>query len=442
MLACHQFWTTDQPASPTRSSPAVYPVCIEFTRLGDNRIQLPVSVTRSFVAELVYSCLVDLTDFTSTNITNADMTNADMTNARTTTNSESGPDLKTELALARALIDEEAAALRHLASGLDERFNAAVALIAMCANEGGTVLVTGLGKSGLIGMKISATLASLGIASHSVHPSEAAHGDLGRFRAKDVVIALSYSGETDEVVNLASILHQDELPIISITNGQKTGKSTTNASDSSEANTPRVSSLERLATVALTLNIAGEAGEPEFIAPTSSTTATLALGDALALAAARRRSFTDADFARRHPGGSLGGLLRPVSELLRFVAGKNLPLVPSSVTVLEALTTSASVARRPGAMVIVDTASGKLAGIFTDGDLRRLVLRDASELTRPIAEVMTRSPRTLQSDALIKDAVRLVREHRQDEIPVVDETGRPVGVLDVQDLIAMRLVKD
>jgi arabinose-5-phosphate isomerase len=342
-----------------------------------------------------------------------------------------------EVARAAALIRDEAAALAATAQRLDERFSHAVDLIVACADAGGSVLVTGLGKSGLIGAKISATLASLGVASHPVHPSEAAHGDLGRFRAQDVVLALSFSGETHEVVNLAAILKQDGVAIISITNGRPSAAASSTTASSPDAAS---SSLERLATVALTLGVTREACAPDFAAPTSSTTATLALGDALAVAAARRRSFTDADFARRHPGGSLGGLLRPVVEALRFVAGRNLPLVSADLSVHDALAHASVAARRPGAMVLINPDTGQLAGIFTDGDLRRLVLRDPRELARPIREVMTTSPRTLRDDALVRDAVTLVREHRQDEIPVVDQHNRPVGVLDVQDLIAMRLV--
>lgn len=205
------------------------------------------------------------------------------------------------------------------------------------------------------------------------------------------------------------------------------------------ASTP--STLERLATVALRLGVTEEAGEG-FVAPTTSTTATLALGDALALAAARRSNFTSEDFAKRHPGGSLGELLRPVTDILRFVAGRNLPLISQSRTVADALREANAAGRRPGAMLLVDDRTGALTGLFTDGDLRRLVLRDASELARPIADVMTKNPRTLPSTGLVRDAVRVVREFRADEIPVVNEQGKPVGILDVQDLVAMRLIKD
>lgn len=330
---------------------------------------------------------------------------------------------------AQSVIRDEAAALVSMADALaaSDNFARATKLIVDCANAGGTVLVTGLGKSGHIGAKISATMASLGITSHSVHPTEAAHGDLGRFRSSDTVIAISFSGETDEVVGLCGILRQDGLPIISITGGAKSAA--------------EPSSLERLATVALRLGVAKEAGAPQFVAPTTSTTATLAMGDALALAAARERNFTSTDFARRHPGGSLGGLLRPVTEVMRWTAGKNLPLIDCTMSV-EAALKLADQGRRPGAMVLVNPATGMLAGIFTDGDLRRLVLRNPASLREPIDRVMTKSPRTLRDDSLVQDAVAMFREFRQDEIPVVDAAGKPAGILDVQDLIAMKLVTD
>ncbi len=347
------------------------------------------------------------------------------------------PDLARERAFAERILRDEAAAVAGLVERLGPAFHQAVDLLEKCADAGGTVLVTGLGKSGLIGAKISATLTSLGIASHFVHPTEAAHGDLGRFRRDDVCLALSNSGETDEVVNLAAVLRQDGIPVIAITGR---GEETERRRD--EETKTRGSSLTRLATVSLTFGIEAEAGGPEFVAPTSSTTATLALGDALALCAARRRNFTDQDFAKRHPGGALGGLLRPVTDVLRFRAGKNLQLIPSNVTVKEALERAQEAGRRPGAIVIVAPDSGRLEGIFTDGDLRRLILRDPEGLRRPIAQVMTRSPRSLPDSALVRDAEHTIQECRQDEIPIVDAQGRPVGLLDVQDLVAMKLVRD
>jgi len=331
-----------------------------------------------------------------------------------------------EIDLARAVLLDEADALRAAAERVGEGFTAAVDLLEQCHAAGGTVLVAGLGKSGLIGSKIAATMSSLGVVAHAVHPTEAAHGDLGRFRPSDVAICLSHSGETDEVCALAATLRQDGLPIIAITRSTD-------------------STLGRLAAAVLEDGVEREAAtdlnDPSPPAPTSSTTAALALGDALCLAIARRLRFTDADFARRHPGGQLGGLLRPVTELLRFRAGDNLPVVAPTLTVADALGEAARVVRRPGALLIAEPA-GPLAGIFTDSDLRRLVLSDAGGLDRPIAEVMTRGPRTIPDTALARDAVAMIREHRQDEIPVVDHAGVPVGLLDVQDLVAMKLVTD
>lgn len=340
------------------------------------------------------------------------------------------PDILAEGDFARGVLGAEAEALAALAKHLPTGFHSAVDLIARCADSGGTVLVSGLGKSGLIGAKLSATLSSLGIAAHDVHPTEAAHGDLGRFRQSDAVVCISFSGETDELVALAAVLRQDGLPIVSITGGPL----------ETEAD-HKPSSLERLATVALRVGRLTEAGGDEYVAPTCSTTATLALGDALALSAARRRGFTKADFARRHPGGALGGLLRPIIELLRFTVGRNLPVVTDEQSVESALREAASALRRPGALLLVDKASGRLSGILTDGDLRRLILRDRAELDRSVGEVMTRSPRCLDSRALVRDAVNMVREFRQDEIPVIDKDGKPIGILDVQDLVAMRLVQ-
>ncbi len=347
-----------------------------------------------------------------------------------------------ERALAERILRDEAAAVAGLVERLGPSFHQAVDLLEKCADAGGTVLVTGLGKSGLIAAKISATLTSLGIASHFVHPTEAAHGDLGRFRRDDVCLALSNSGETDEVVSLAAVLRQDGIPVIAITGGEETERPAA-AGRLRDGETERSgSSLTRLATVSLTLGVGVEAGGQEFVAPTSSTTATLALGDALALCAARRRNFTDQDFAKRHPGGALGGLLRPVTDVLRFRAGNNLHLIPSTITVKEALERAQESGRRPGAILIVAADTGRLEGIFTDGDFRRLMLRDPDGLRRPISQVMTRSPRSLPDTALVRDAAHMIQECRQDEVPIVDAAGRPVGLLDVQDLVAMKLVRD
>ena len=285
----------------------------------------------------------------------------------------------------------------------------------------GHVVVSGMGKSGLIGAKISASLSSLGQPSHFVHPAEAVHGDLGSIRSDDVVLLLSWSGETQEVVALASILKMDGIPTIGMSGKAK-------------------SSLARTASVHIDLGDITEAC-PLQLAPTASTTLTLAVGDALALALAQRRDFGKDDFHKHHPGGMLGAGLRPVTEVLRFRVGHNLAAVPDTSSVRDALR-AAGEGRRAGAIVLVDQV-GRLSGIFTDGDLRRHVNGGTlAVLEAPIAGVMTRHPTTLSVDSLVRDAVQLIQEKRLDEIPVVDHDGKPVGLVDVQDLIAMRVVRE
>lgn len=290
----------------------------------------------------------------------------------------------------------------------------------------GHLVVAGMGKSGLIGAKISATFSSLGQPSNVLHPAEAVHGDLGRIRRGDTVLLLSYSGETEEVVNLASILRADGVPRIGMSQSDRT-------------------SLARLCDVHLALGDLTEAC-PLNLAPTASTTAMLALGDALALALARRRGIKADDFHKHHPGGMLGAGLRPITEALRFRVGHNLSVVRDHVPVRQAIREAAETAgtpRRAGAIMLVD-AAGKLSGIFTDGDLRRLFASDptGSLFDQPISSVMTRRPQHLTVDDLVRDAVRLVRERRVDEIPVLDHDGKPVGLVDVQDLIAMKVVSE
>lgn len=320
----------------------------------------------------------------------------------------------------------EAEAIEHIASRISQggleaaHWEKAVDLLAGCT---GHVVVSGMGKSGLIGAKISATFSSVGLPSNVLHPAEAVHGDLGRIRRNDIVLLLSYSGTTEEVLNLAAILKADGV--------QRIGISKDNDSH-----------LAQLCDVHLSLGDLSEAGA-DGLAPTTSTTATLACGDALALAASRRKQFSEDDFHRHHPGGMLGAGLRPVSEVMRFKVGEFLPIVSQDRTVEAALqdawTTNAP--RRAGAIVLVDDA-GQLSGIFTDGDLRRLLIENRSALEHPIRTVMTSHPRSLLATDRVRDAKQLIAEHRIDEIPVVDEEGRPVGLIDVQDLIAMKIVQE
>lgn len=322
---------------------------------------------------------------------------------------------------AEQVIAAEAAAVSRIVIG--PGFHDAVRLILA---TGGSVVVTGLGKSGLVGQKISATFASTGTPSHFLHPVEAMHGDLGRVRKQDVVLALSYRGNTEEVTSLAAILKQDGVPVIALT-----------ASVDCD--------LARLASATVCIGDVAEAC-PMNLAPTASTTATLALGDALALAVSRRRGFSINDYHKFHPGGSLGRLLMPVTEAMRFKVGQTMTAVSQTLTVERAYRKAAEAAtnanlRQPGALLVVDEA-GMLVGIITDGDLRRLILQKGAEVRDcSLARIMTRRPTTLPDSALVRDAVQMVRERRFDEIPVVDTKGRPVGLVDVQDLVALKVVE-
>lgn len=322
--------------------------------------------------------------------------------------------LNGRLAGAAEVIRIEAETIARLEERLDERFSAAVDRILACE---GQVVVTGMGKAGLVGQKISATLASTGTPSFFIHPAEALHGDLGRIRSHDMLLAISNSGETAEITRL--------LPVV-----RKTGSFVVAMTGRPE------SSLGQLADCVLDIGRVEEAC-PLKLAPTASTSAMLALGDALAMVVLSERGFDREDYARYHPAGSLGRKLLRVGEVMR--QGEELPLVQSGTSVTEVLIVSSKTPGRPGAALVVH-ADGKLAGIFTDGDLRRL-LEDGSleKLSGAVDEFMGRDPKTLSPDQLVEDAQRLLRENRIDQAPVVDAEGRPVGLVDVQDLLDVRL---
>jgi len=301
-----------------------------------------------------------------------------------------------------------------------QKWSEAIDLLENCK---GHAVFSGMGKSGLIGAKLSATFSSTGQPSHVVHPAEAVHGDLGSIRRDDVVILMSYSGTTEEVVNLAAILRTDEIPCIGI---------------SKDDFTP----LAKFCDVHLSIGSLSEAC-PLNLAPTASTTATLAIGDALGLALSRRRNFTADDFHKHHPGGMLGVGLRTITEIVRFKVGVNLVTVNKNSTVGEALTLAQPTEgqRRAGAILLIND-EGKLTGIFTDGDLRRLVMNETNPMDQIIGNVATTNPQRLPSSALVRDAQQLITEYRVDEIPVVDEDNIPMGLIDVQDLIAMKVVSE
>jgi arabinose-5-phosphate isomerase len=317
------------------------------------------------------------------------------------------------LARAAEVIRLEADTIAQLIDRLDGRFEEAVERVLGCK---GLVIVTGMGKAGLVGAKISGTLASTGTPSLALHPSEAMHGDLGRIRPDDLVLVLSNSGETDELKGLLPHVRRIGAGIVAITGAPE-------------------SSLGRLADCVLDLGRVDEAC-PLGLAPTASTSAMMALGDALAMVVLAERGFSREDYARYHPAGALGRKLMRVSEIMR--QGDELPLVPQGTRVLDVVLAMSRTKGRPGAALIVD-AGGLLVGIFTDGDLRRLLEGGGLQLERPVDETMGRSPKTIGPDAFVDDAERLLREHRIDQIAVVDADGKAVGLVDVQDLLDTRV---
>ncbi|WP_321851776.1 arabinose 5-phosphate isomerase KdsD [Burkholderia diffusa] len=317
------------------------------------------------------------------------------------------------LALARDVLDIEADAVRALRDQLDGDFVQAVALLLGCR---GRVVVSGIGKSGHIARKIAATLASTGTPAFFVHPAEASHGDLGMVTSDDVFIGISYSGESEELVAILPLVKRIGAKLIAITGRAE-------------------SSLGTLADVNLNAAVSKEAC-PLNLAPTASTTAALALGDALAVAVLDARGFGSEDFARSHPGGALGRrLLTHVRDVMR--SGDDIPRVGLDATLSDAL--FQITAKRLGMTAVVD-ANGRVAGIFTDGDLRRVLARDGDFRTLPIVDVMTRKPRTIGPDHLAVEAVELMERHRINQMLVVDADGALIGALNMHDLFSKKVI--
>lgn len=325
------------------------------------------------------------------------------------------------------VLEAEARAVSEISRAVDDRFVAAVREILACIERGGAVVLTGVGKAGHVARKISATLSSTGTPSHFLSPGDAAHGDLGSIRLGDVVLMLTSSGETDEMIRILSLV-------------KKLGGTAGAAGIKVIAMTASVrSSVGKHADIVLETGKIPEAC-PLGLAPSASTTAMLALGDALALTVMAQRRFTAEDFAIYHPAGQLGRKLMSVAEAMSFKRGENLPVASDRLTVAGVLHEVSRIKRRSGAVILVD-ASGRVSGFFTDGDLRRVVTdNDGTALNRPIADVMTRNPMCIRADKLASEAMSLMRKHRFDELPVVDEEDRPVGLIDVQDLVILRML--
>ncbi|MHB1845392.1 MAG: KpsF/GutQ family sugar-phosphate isomerase [Deltaproteobacteria bacterium] len=313
---------------------------------------------------------------------------------------------------ARTVLTAEADAVRGLIARVGDELAEAVDLILACP---GRVVVTGMGKSGFIAQKLSATFASTGTPSLYLHPAEALHGDLGRVVRDDIVFALSNSGATDELLRLVPAVRRIGARVIAMTGDVR-------------------SPLARSADLILDIGPVDEAC-PLGLAPTASTLALLAMGDALAMTVLENREFGSDEYALLHPGGSLGQSVRRVAEVMRTGAAN--PVVSEQAPLSKAISVMTRTPGRPGATSVVDRR-GKLVGIFTDGDLRRLVEDGQGDFTVPVGSVCGHQPRTVRPEQLVRDAADLLKTSRVDQLPVIDEDGRPVGLLDVQDVLGLR----
>ena len=317
------------------------------------------------------------------------------------------------LDLARQVLEIEAEAVRALIGRLDQRFLAAVDLI---ATRAGRVVVSGIGKSGHIARKIASTLASTGTPAYFVHPAEASHGDLGMVEPGDVFIALSYSGSSEELLDIVPLVKRRGAKLIAITGNAE-------------------SPLAREADVHLDAGVAQEAC-PHNLAPTASTTAALALGDALAVALLKERGFSAEDFARSHPKGRLPRqALLHVADVMR--SDNAVPAIPMGTSGLKAI---AEITRGGIGMTAVVDGARRVKGIFTDGDLRRALERGVDLSTVSINDVMTSNPRTIDAGALAVEAVQLMEAHKVNQILVVDEAGALLGALNMHDLFRAKVL--
>ena len=326
------------------------------------------------------------------------------------------PHFMSHLTRARRVFDIELAALRAVRTQLDGSFDRAVELVVDSLRRRGKLIVVGIGKSGNIGAKLAATLTSTGSTSVVLSSVDALHGDLGIVNDGDLVLALSYSGESDELVNLLPALKRFAVKLIAFTGNPK-------------------STIARHSDVVLNVRVPKEAC-PFNLAPTASTTAMLVMGDALAMSVLEARGFTQKDFARHHPSGAIGrALLVQVRDIMR--TGDRNAIAPQTLAVRDALMVMTKA--KSGSLAIVDKR-GKLAGIFTDGDFRRRMAADNDLLTRPLADVMTRNPICIRDEALAAEALKIFNERNIDDLVVVNARREPVGLVDSQDLPKLKLM--
>lgn len=308
----------------------------------------------------------------------------------------------------RKVIEIESDAVKNLARHVDNNFQKAVDLVIKCS---GRVVVTGIGKAGIIGQKISATLASTGTPSYWLHSSEARHGDLGRVVAEDIVLALSNSGET-EVTQLIPFLKKIGAKIIAITGNNK-------------------SSLATYSDITLNIGAIDEAC-PLGLAPTASSTVMLALGDALALTVLKKRNLSKEEYVFYHPGGEIGRKLITVDIIMR--KNEENPVANEDTIVVDALEIMTNTKGKPGAVSIINSDK-KLVGFFTDGDLRRNLQKGTAFLKKSVKDVMTKEPKFIKTCCLASEGYKILQENKIDQLPVVDDNNVPVGIIDVQDLL-------
>ena len=320
------------------------------------------------------------------------------------------------LAKAREVFDIELAALKSVRAQLDQSFDAAVETIIAALKQRGKIVIVGIGKSGNVGAKIAATLTSTGSTAVVLNSVDALHGDVGIVNDGDVILALSYSGESDELLNLLPALKRFSVKIISLTGNLK-------------------SSLARHSDLALSVKIPKEAC-PFNLAPTSSTTATLVMGDALAMAVLQARGFKQKDFAKYHPSGAIGrAMLLKVGEIMR--SGERNAIANENLSVKEALMVMTRA--KSGSLAVVN-ARGKLAGVFTDGDFRRHMATDENLLSQSLKQVMTPKPICVRDDALAAEALKIFNERNIDDLIVVNAKNEPVGLVDSQDLPKLKIM--
>ena len=320
------------------------------------------------------------------------------------------------LAKAREVFDIELAALKAVRAQLDKSFDAAVEVIIAALKQRGKIVIVGIGKSGNVGSKIAATLTSTGSTAVVLNSVDALHGDLGIINDGDVILALSYSGESEELLNLLPALKRFSVKIIALTGNLK-------------------SSLARHGDLALSVKVPKEAC-PFNLAPTSSTTATLVMGDALAMAVLQARGFKQKDFAKYHPSGAIGrALLLTVGEIMR--SGERNAVARETLSVKEALMVMTHA--KSGSLAVVN-ARGKLVGVFTDGDFRRHMAGGDNLLTQPLKLVMTPKPICIRADALAVEALKIFNERNIDDLIVVNAKNEPVGLVDSQDLPKLKIV--